>query len=93
MNSQDIATTSLDPGHYSWLSFIVGLTTSKVPGGFASGQNLRQGDLLRFDLRNCPTTYGSNVKDGLGTFVTMAYIHMVATSLLELSGSGAAVYD
>ena len=93
MNSQDIATTSLDPGHYAWLSFIVGLTTSKVPGGFASGQNLRQGDLLRFDLRNCPTSVGDNVRSEFGDVVTMAYIHMVATSLLELSGSGAAVYD
>ncbi len=74
MNSQDIAATSLDPGHYAWLSFIVGLTTSKVPGGFALGQNLRQGDLLRFDLRNCPTTNGDNVKNGLACF--RAHFHV-----------------
>ena len=64
-------------------SYIVGILLEKVVGGFASGLNLRSGDLLRLQVGGMPA----------GNATDRVWITLVADTIIELSEKGCNWYQ
>ena len=78
-----VRTISISGIEFLRFSYIVGILLEKVVGGFASGLNLRSGDLLRLQVGGMPA----------GNATDRVWITLVADTIIELSEKGCNWYQ
>jgi hypothetical protein len=90
IHGNDILTTDMTALTYALDKYIIGVCTERIPGAPWSGISMKQGELIRFDFKNMPTSVAANNNRAL---VDRCWIVLCADSVISIEANGVSLFD